>query len=50
MEIVIKGEPKEIADLVLAAQGRREKMRDPLEGISRQEDSSQHHSKPEKSA
>ena len=50
MEIVIKGESKEIADLVLAAQGRREKMRDPLEGISRQEDSSQHHRNPEESA
>lgn len=35
MEIIIKGESNEIAALVLAAQGRRRGVNDPLENITK---------------
>lgn len=47
MEIIIRGEPKEIAALALEAQGRQGGLRDPLEEIGHQADFLQHRSKPE---
>lgn len=45
MEIIIRAEAKEIAALVLAVQGRQGELRNPLEGLTHQEDPLQRHSR-----
>ena len=48
VKVILEGDPKEIAALVLAVQERQKKeLLDPFSGVNRQEDSLQHRNKPE---